>query len=198
MLSAAAGAWSVQVEAFLHGGSQQPLPHDVLRRIFRKLQVVDARVDRRVAGVGGVHLRSNNQSERRPGHTLMKAPTRGADLPHDGEARVKVGQPTGGQRGAAGGELQEGFPLVRRHSTQNSDEAQEAGTGRATDDRSAPLWPQKLAFIRSKPLTIKQNTAVSRSGPGGEGLMGQTASSHRGRPVVSTCLWCNPALAQCS
>lgn len=63
MLSAAAGAWSVEVEAFLHGGSEQPLPHDVLRGIFRKLQVVHARVDRRVARVGCVHLRSHTQSE---------------------------------------------------------------------------------------------------------------------------------------
>lgn len=64
MLSAAAGAWSVEVEAFLHGGSEQPLPHDVLRGIFRQLQVVDARVDRWVAGVCGVHLRSNNDEKR--------------------------------------------------------------------------------------------------------------------------------------
>lgn len=79
MLSAAAagggGAWSVEVEAFLHGGSEQPLPHDVLRGIFRKLQVVDARVDRRVAGVCGVHLRSKNQSEPQPGHALMRDST---------------------------------------------------------------------------------------------------------------------------
>lgn len=72
MLSAAAGVWSIEVEAFLHGGSKQPLPHDVLRGIFRKLQVVDARVDRRVARVCGVHLRSNNQSETQPGHAFMK------------------------------------------------------------------------------------------------------------------------------
>lgn len=72
MLSAAAGAWSIEVEAFLHGGSKQPLPHDVLRGIFRKLQVVDARVDRRVARVCGVHLRSDNQSEPQPGYTFTK------------------------------------------------------------------------------------------------------------------------------
>lgn len=46
---------------------------------------------------------------------------------------MQVGQATRGQRGAAGGKLQEGFPLVRRHSTQNSDEAQETGT--ETEDR---------------------------------------------------------------
>lgn len=68
MLSAAAwGAWSIEVEAFLHGGSKQPLPHDVLRGIFRELQVVDAGVDRWVAGVCSVHLRSNAWSKRRPG-----------------------------------------------------------------------------------------------------------------------------------
>lgn len=83
MLSAAAGgwgggAWSVEVEAFLHGGSEQPLPHDVLRGIFRKLQVVDARVDRRVAGVRGVHLRSENQSETQPGHTHTHTLVRGS------------------------------------------------------------------------------------------------------------------------
>ena len=50
-------------------------------------------------------------------------------LPDDGEAGVQVGKATGGQRGAAGGELKEGFSLVRRHPTQNSDEPQEAGTG---------------------------------------------------------------------
>lgn len=72
------GAWSIEVEAFLHGGSKQPLPHDVLRGIFRKLQVVDARVDRRVAGVGGVHLRSNNQSERQVGHALVTVFTKQA------------------------------------------------------------------------------------------------------------------------
>lgn len=71
MLSAAAGACSVEVEAFLHGGSEQPLPHDVLRGIFRKLQVVDARVDRRVAGVCGVHLRATT-NQKRSLNTLMK------------------------------------------------------------------------------------------------------------------------------
>lgn len=124
------GVWSVEVEAFLHGGSEQPLPHDVLGGIFRKLQVVDAGVDRRVAGVCGVHLRSKNQSELQPGHTHTREGVYGggSDLPHDGEARVQVGQSARGQRGAASSKLQEGFPLVRRHSAQNSDEAQEAGT----------------------------------------------------------------------
>lgn len=51
---------------------------------------------------------------------------------------MQVGQSTRGQRGAAGSKLQEGFPLVRRHSTQNSDKAQEAGTETANrEDRSA-------------------------------------------------------------
>lgn len=77
--SGGGGAWSVEVKAFLHGGSEQPLPHDVLRGIFRKLQVVDARVDRRVAGVCGVDLRSNNQSETQPGHTLMRDSTKEED-----------------------------------------------------------------------------------------------------------------------
>lgn len=61
------GAWSIEVEAFLHGGSEQPLPHDVLGGIFRELQVVDAGVDRWVAGVCGVHLRGNACLKWRPG-----------------------------------------------------------------------------------------------------------------------------------
>lgn len=55
MLSAAGG--SVEVEAFLHGGGQQTLPHDVLGGVLGKLQVVNAGVYRRVARVCGVHLR---------------------------------------------------------------------------------------------------------------------------------------------
>lgn len=58
-----------------------------------------------------------------------------AYLPDDGEAGVQVGQASGGQRGAAGGELQERLPLVRRHPAQNSDEALEAGT----EERSGGL-----------------------------------------------------------
>jgi len=50
------GQRSVEVEAFLHGGGEQPLPHDVLGGILGQLQVVDAGVHRWVAGVGGVHL----------------------------------------------------------------------------------------------------------------------------------------------
>lgn len=45
MLSAAVDACSVEVEPFLHGGSKQTLPHDVLGGIFRKLQVMNTRVD---------------------------------------------------------------------------------------------------------------------------------------------------------
>lgn len=45
MLSAAVEACSVEVEPFLHGGGKQALPHDVLGGIFRKLQVMNTRVD---------------------------------------------------------------------------------------------------------------------------------------------------------
>lgn len=128
MLSAAGG--SVEVEAFLHGGGQQTLPHDVLGGVFRKLQVVNAGVDRRVARVCGVHLRMQRtiritRSNHQEG---FGAVGRRAYLPDDGEAGVQVGQASRGQRGAAGGELQECLPLVRRHPAQNSDEALEAGT----------------------------------------------------------------------
>lgn len=111
------------MEAFLHGGGQQTLPHYVLRGIFRKLQVVNTRVDRRVTGVRGVHL------------------------PDDGEARVQVGEATGGQRGATSGELQERFPLVRRHSTENSDETQEARTVSGV----AQLWFSVVDDVISGP-----------------------------------------------
>ena len=45
---------------------------------------------------------------------------------------MQVGQASGGQRGAAGGELEERFPLVRRHPAQNSDEPHETGTEEET------------------------------------------------------------------
>lgn len=83
------GAWSIEVEAFLHGGSEQPLPHDVLGGIFRELQVVDAGVDRWVAGVCRVHLRGNGCLKWRPGDAdggFYRGG--GAYLPHDSEARV--------------------------------------------------------------------------------------------------------------
>lgn len=112
---------SVEVEAFLHGGSQQTLPHDVLRGIFRKLQVVNTCVDRRVAGVCGVHLGGGGQQSDSRSHQkhicqkiLNAEPIRElVYLPNNGEAGVQVGKATGGQRGAAGGELQERLPLVR-------------------------------------------------------------------------------------
>lgn len=115
MLSAAA-ARSVEVEALLHGGRQQPLPHDLLGRVLRQLQVVDARVHRRVAGVGGVHLKGAAWSQSAVSLNELSGQSEHTYLSDDGEARVQVRQAAGGQRGAAGGELQERFPLVRRHS----------------------------------------------------------------------------------
>ena len=61
---------SIQVEALLTGGHQQPLPHDLLGRVVRELQVVDAGVDGRVGAVSGV------------------------DLPDDGQPREEVGKTT--------------------------------------------------------------------------------------------------------
>ena len=54
-------AGSVQVEALLHSRRQEALSHDLLRGIFRKLQVVDAGVDRRVTVVCGVHLEDGDR-----------------------------------------------------------------------------------------------------------------------------------------
>ena len=51
------GACSVEMEALLHGGRQQALPHDDLGGVLGQLQVVDAGVDRRIAGVCSVHLK---------------------------------------------------------------------------------------------------------------------------------------------
>ena len=65
------------------------MPEDLLGRVFRQFEVVHAGVDGRVTVVVPIHLAHNSQ------------------------AWVQVGQPTRGQRGAAGGELQEGLALIR-------------------------------------------------------------------------------------
>lgn len=88
------------MKSFFSGGGEEALAQDVLRIVFGQLQVVDARVDRRVAAVAGrVHL---------------------AD---DGEARVEVGQAARRQRRAARGELQERLALLGVHLDQHVDES---------------------------------------------------------------------------
>ena len=60
---------SVQVEALLPGGHQQPFPHDLLRGVVRQLQVVDAGVDRRVGAISGVDLPDDRQPREEVGKT---------------------------------------------------------------------------------------------------------------------------------
>lgn len=77
---------------------------------------MNARVHRWVAGVRGVHLKGAAWSQSPVALSDLSGQSEPTYLSDDGEARVQVSQATGGQRGAAGGELQESFPLVRRHS----------------------------------------------------------------------------------
>jgi len=49
-------------------------------------------------------------------------------LPHDGEARMQVGQSSGRQRRAAGQELNEQLALVRVHVAHDAGKQLEAGT----------------------------------------------------------------------
>lgn len=79
------------MEAFLAGGGQQSVFEYSLGGVFRQLQVVYAGVDGREAVIVTVHLAYHSQT------------------------RLKVGQATRGQRRAAGGELEESFPLISVH-----------------------------------------------------------------------------------
>lgn len=81
-------------------------------------------------------------------------------LPNNSETGVQVGKATGGQRGAAGGELQERLPLVRRHPAQNPDEAQEPGTvgqsrekSHLQEERNQATRPL-LSIMMPRPLII--------------------------------------------
>ena len=89
------------MEAFLVGRSQQTVPKDLLWRVFWQFEVVHTGVDGRVAVVVAIHLA------------------------YHGQAGMQVGQPTWGQRGAAGGELQEGFALIGWQVAQHIHKPQE-------------------------------------------------------------------------
>lgn len=54
-------ACSVEVEALLHGGSEEALSHDLFGGIFRQLQVVHTRVNWRVAGICCINLEEKRQ-----------------------------------------------------------------------------------------------------------------------------------------
>lgn len=91
------------MESLLLGRGEQPFTQNFLVRVVRQLQVVDARVNRRVRTLASVHLSDH------------------------GQPRVQIGQSTRGQAAAAGRKLQERLPLARVHSDQYVHETQETG-----------------------------------------------------------------------
>lgn len=60
---------------------------------------------------------------------------------------MQVGKATRRQSGATSGELQERLPLVRRHATQNSDEAQEARTEGETREVKSTRGGQSDGYL---------------------------------------------------
>jgi len=92
------------MEAFLLGGGKQSVAENLFRRILGQFEIVDARVDGRVAAIGRVYL---------------------AD---DGQTRLKVGEATRWKRGTAGCELKKCLTLVSVHSNQHVYKSLEART----------------------------------------------------------------------
>ena len=56
------GMGLIKVEPFLSRGTKQPFPDNVLVWVFRELEVVDARVDRRIGVVVSVHLADDGEA----------------------------------------------------------------------------------------------------------------------------------------
>lgn len=94
------------MESLLLGRGEQPFTQNFLVRIVRQLQIVDARVDRRVWTLASVYL------------------------PDHGQPRMQICQSTRGQAAAAGRKLQERLSLARVHSDQYVHEPQKTGAGK--------------------------------------------------------------------